>query len=167
MKSLAVATVCFALAGSWVMGGAARAADYYIVYVSTDPDDYWLELIDPATIATDPNGHRTVTGANIRSMDLWNDETYEFDCSTQRYRTVSSISHLAGGSTLDRSTIAGLAIGEWVTAQPGDLALLTHDVVCQWSSDKMTGDAVYSAPDFPTAESRISDRIFELEQKQK
>jgi hypothetical protein len=154
------------LLGSCLASGAAQAADFYMVYLSTEPDDYWVELIDPATIATSTDGHKTVRAARIASMDLWTDDRLEFDCSTNQYRYASSISHLAGGDTIDRMKIPGL-LGGWETAKPGELDFLTRETVCEWSDSKMTGAAVYTAADFPTAALRISARLFEMEQQKK
>jgi len=142
----------------------ACAADFYMLYVSTSGDDYSVELLDPASIQTMPDGHRTVRESSISPMELWQDNVMEYDCSSYRYETLSSKAHLAGGDMIDRSTMAGM-VGVWDTAKPNELAYLAHDTVCNWTSGKMTGSSVYTAPDFETAETRLSDRLYELEYK--
>ena len=152
------------LLGALFASGPTHAADFYLLYVSASGDDYFVELMDPASIKTTPDGHKTVHESSIRSMDLWQDNVIEFDCSSYRYKTLSSISHLAGGDTMDRSTFDD-TIGVWDTAQPDEIAYLAHDTVCNWTSSKMTGSYVYTAPDFETAEHRLSEKLFELEYK--
>ena len=73
---------------------------------------------------------------------------------------------MGGGDTIDRSGMAGM-VGVWDTAKPDELAYLAHDTICNWTSSKMTGSAVYTAPDFETAELRLSDRLGELEYNKK
>lgn len=152
------------LLGTLFASGPANAADFYILYASISGDDYFVELMDPASIKTTPDGHKTVRESSIRSMDLWQDNVIEFDCSSYRYKTLSSISHLAGGDTLDRSTMDD-AVGVWDVAKPDEIAYLAHDTVCNWTSSKMTGNYVYTAPDFETAEHRLSEKLYELEYK--
>lgn len=152
------------LLGALCVSRPAAAADFYMLYVSASDDDYSVELMDPASIKTTADGHKTVRESSISPMDLWQDNVIEYDCSSYRYKVISSIAHLAGGDTMDRSTIDGMT-GVWETANPGELAYLAHDTVCNWTSSKMTGDQVYSAPDFETAESRLSDKLYDLEYK--
>lgn len=144
----------------------AAAADFFIIYLDTAGDDYSVELMDPASIQTTADGHKTVRESSISSMELWQDNVMEYDCSSHRYQTVSSKAHMGGGDTIDRSNIPGM-VGVWDTAQPDELAYLAHDTVCNWTPDKMTGSAVYSAPDFETAEHNISGRLFEMENEKK
>jgi hypothetical protein len=164
MKRSFVGATSMLLLGALCVSRPAHAADFYMLYVSASGDDYSVELIDPASIKTTADGHRTVRESSISPMDLWQDNVIEYDCSSYRYKTLSSIAHLAGGDTMDRSTIEGM-VGVWDTANPGELAYLAHDTVCNWTSSKMTGSQVYSAPDFETAETRLSDKLYELEYK--
>jgi hypothetical protein len=164
MKRLLLGTTSLLLLGGLFMSRSAYAADFYMIYVSASGDDYTVELMDPASIKTTADGHKTVRESSISPMDLWQDNVIEYDCSSYRYKTLSSIAHLAGGDTMDRSTIEGM-VGVWDTAKPGELAYLAHDTVCNWTSAKLTGSQVYAAPDFETAETRLSDKLYELEYK--
>jgi hypothetical protein len=164
MKKLLLGVTSVFLAGALFASSPAHAADFYMIYVSASGDDYSVELMDPASIRTTADGHKTVRESSISPMDLWQDNVIEYDCSSYRYKTVSSIAHMAGGDTMDRSTLDGM-VGVWDTAKPNQLAYLAHDTVCNWTSSKMTGNSVYSATDFETAEHRLSDRLFQLEYK--
>lgn len=164
MRRLLLGAITMLLLGALFVSRTAYAADFYMLYISASGDDYSVELIDPASIKTTADGHKTVRESSISPMDVWQDNVIEYDCSSHRYKTLSSITHLAGGSTIDRSTIEGM-VGVWEDAQPDELAYLAHDTVCDWTSSKMTGNQVYSAPDFETAETRLSDKLYELEYK--
>ncbi len=165
MRAFGLTALVLALIGSGLASRPAAAADFYMVYIQTEgTDNYWVELIDPATIATDQNGHRTVRAANISPMQLWNDEKIEFDCAGNRLRTLSSMSHQGDGTMLDRAKM-GLKIGDWSTPKSDEIGGLLLQTVCTWSASKMTDGGAYTAPDFATAETKISDRLYELENK--
>lgn len=161
-----IATAVTLALGALVAPRPATAADFYILYLSTDPDDFSVELMDPASIRTTPDGHKTVREASISPLELWQDNVMEYDCSTKRYQTLSSKAHLAGGDDIDRSTIPGM-VGVWDTAAPDELAYLAHDTVCGWTGKEMTGDSVYTAPDFESAELSISERLYQMENEKK
>lgn len=162
MIKLRTGVAITALMGAFFISLPACASDFYMVYVSTSGDDYSVELIDPSSIRTTQDGHRAIREASISPFQLWQDNVIEYDCSNHMYKYISSIAHMGGGDTIDRSGLPGM-VGNWDTAKPNELAYLAHDTVCNWSSDKMTGNSVYTAKDFEDAVRRISDRLLELE----
>jgi hypothetical protein len=164
MRNLEIVANILMLIGCLLSSASAIASDFYIVYFSDEPHDLWVELLDPATITKTQNGHLTARALNISSMDLWQDGTFEFDCSGKQYLTVASIAHLAGGDTIDRSLLPD--VGHWSVTKPNTIDSLLLDDVCQWSISKMTGNAVYSAPDIETAAHQISKKLFDMEYKQ-
>jgi hypothetical protein len=79
----------------------------------------------------------------------------ELDCAGKRLRKLSSVSHLAGGGTLN---IPG-ATSPWGAAQKESIAAKMLATVCPWPEIKPTGNAVLDAPDFPALIDRISTVI--------
>src|ERR1700679_2862094 len=117
------------LLGIVFIGRVAGAADFYMLDISKDDDgDYSVELMDPASIKSTPDGHKTVRESSVSAMELWQDNVIEYDCSSYRCKTVSSAAHLAGGDMIDRSGLPGM-VGTWDTAEPKTLAYLAHDTV--------------------------------------
>jgi hypothetical protein len=138
----------------------ALAADFYILNVTNENN---VSLLDPTTIVSAQNGHKTFHFAQIDEFDLWIDNNMEVDCTGQRWRKLSAVSHLGGGSTTQ-----GLSSpGPWDKLGKGTVGLGIHDVVCQWPNKKPEESSLYVATDFNSAVSRISSRIFELNHKKK
>jgi hypothetical protein len=103
----------------------------------------------------------------------------ELDCAGKRLRKLSSVSHLAGGGTIN---IPG-ATSPWDDARGGlrgtwrhyklfrepqapgaprskeSIAAKMLATVCPWPEIKPTGNAVLEAPDFPALIDRISTVI--------
>jgi hypothetical protein len=138
-------------------GAPVQAADFYMIDASRDQ----VVLLDPSSIAASPDGSKTARIAMVHDLDLWTDDKMEFDCPGARYRSVSSVAHLAGGDTLDRSSVPGM-VGEWANVTENTLSALVVRTVCQWSPSMMSGDQVYSAPDFDSALHGISSKLTEM-----
>jgi hypothetical protein len=144
---------------SW-SAAPAFAADFYILNVT---DENNVSLLDPTTIVSAQAGNKVFHFAEIDEFDLWVDNKVEVDCAGERWRKLSAVSHLGGGSTQP-----GLSSpGPWSKLRKGTVGLKIHDVVCQWPNSKPTGSSVYVATDFKSAVSRISRRVFELNREKK
>jgi len=137
---------------------AVRAADFYMVDASSEQ----VVLLDPSSIGTSPDGDKTARIAMISDMDLWDDDRMEFDCSAARYKSLSSVAHLAGGDTLDRSSIDGM-VGVWNEVKDHTTGSLLFDSVCRWSPSMLSGDHVFSAADFESALHNISSKLTEMQ----
>jgi hypothetical protein len=138
----------------------APAREYYIAYHKEQPKHSWVELIDPSSITT-TNGITTARSLTIHSMDLWNDETVQYNCSSKQYNTVTSLMHMASGTVIDRSNLPD--VGKWQSISPSSLDELVLTEVCNWSTSKMVGDSVFHAPDLDTAAHLISGVLFEVD----
>ncbi len=145
--------------------GPACAADFYVLDVT---DDGHAILLDPATITDQPNTIKRFHLADIGVFTLWVDNIMEVDCSTERWRKVSSVSHLAGGTLEDEygPSSPGYSL-DWNALGPDSTGAYIHDVVCKWPADKPTGDAVYEAPSFQAVMEQISNRLYERENEKK
>lgn len=135
-----------------------------MVYVQTDGDDKFVELLDPSSITTLANGHKIGSVSNISEFDLWQIDKMEFDCSSHQYQILTAISHLGGGDMMD---VTHLHANGWEQVKPDEVDSLVYDTVCNWTPAKLTGSPVYSAADFPTAEHLISNRLYELGRQKK
>ncbi len=145
------------------MGSAARAADFYMIYVQTEGDDKVVELLDPSSVQTLADGHKMALVSNISEFDLWQNDGMEFDCSRHQYQILSATSHV-GGEDID---VTNIHANGWEPAKPDEIDGAVYDTVCNWTPDKLTGSAVYSAADFKTAQHLISDRLYELGEEKK
>ncbi|MBV9996985.1 MAG: hypothetical protein JO127_17420 [Caulobacteraceae bacterium] len=70
--------------------------------------------------------------------------------------------HLAGGDTLDRSSIDGM-VGVWNEVKDHTTGSLLFDSVCRWSPSMLSGDHVFSAADFESALHNISSKLTEMQ----
>jgi hypothetical protein len=158
MKKSGVAALMLGTVLCWGMTAAASATDFYFV---GSPDMGTIILLDPGTIAPAPDGHKIAHLAYVGSYSLWHDDKMELDCAGKRLRKLSSVSHLAGGGTIDNPE----AKSSWGTPQKDSIAASVVTTVCQWPGIKPTGKAVLASPDFPTLIDRISAVITKNKEK--
>ncbi|HEY8085102.1 MAG TPA: hypothetical protein VIE69_05815 [Methylophilaceae bacterium] len=131
---------------------AAFAADFYVLYFSAEEET--ALLLDPSSVSETADHHKLAHIANISAFALWNDDAMEADCAGNRWKTVSSISHLGRGESIDHALDA-TEPPAWEPVTKGTMAWHEFDVMCRWpaSKDKLE---LYQADDLPTAGKSIS-----------
>src|SRR5260370_37488422 len=127
---------------------SASAAEFYFI---GSPDKTTIILLDRGTIVAAPNQHKIAHFASVNRYSLWNDDKMELDCAGNRLRKMSTVSHLAGGSTQDYPKG-----GTWDAPQKEAVATNMLSVVCKWPQIKPTGNSVFTAPDFQNLIDRVS-----------
>lgn len=132
----------------------ASTTDFYVVYISLK--DKNVILLDPATITLAPDNHRIAHFADISEAEVWNDDTYEFDCAGGRLKYLSSIEHLSKKDTMDRSSY--IPMGVWTGFPELSKAALMRDAVCQWPDNKKDLIA-WEASDYQAAVEALSDKL--------
>jgi len=136
---------------SWFAATAA-AADFYVLYFSLEEES--ALLLDPTSVSETADHHKLAHIANISAFFLWNDDVMEVDCAGNRWKTVSSISHLGKSDSEDHAPDADATAG-WEDITKGTMARHEFDVVCRWPESKANLE-VYQSADLPTAEQTIS-----------
>jgi hypothetical protein len=147
-KNIAVAAL-FGTALSW-FAMTSSAADFYVLYFSLEEESAYL--LDPASVTDTQDKHKVAHFANISANYLWNDDTLEMDCAGKRWKTLSSISHLASGDSIDHAE----AVGEWEPLAQGSAESHEFDIICKWPDSKARLE-LYQSPDFQTAKKAISE----------
>ena len=154
--------------GLWV--GAPKTAAAADFYWAGSADNDHITILDPSTISAAQGGHKTFHLAEISEFTLWTDTTIEVDCGGNQVRMTSIINHLAGGDTMDLSSM-NKNVNVWNTLVAGmgidgaDLVKM-RDLVCKYPDQKPTIDNVFNFPDFQSALERIS-AMLEKNQKGK
>jgi hypothetical protein len=149
-KRSAIAALLAAVLSCFV--GTACAADFYVIYFSLEEES--ALILDPTSVVATQDHHMTAHIANISAYSLWNDETMEMDCAGKRWKTLSSISHLASGDSIDHSTETG-AVEGWEPIDKASVAGHEFDIICNWPDSKAHLE-LYQSPDFQTAKKAIS-----------
>lgn len=137
---------------SW-FAGTAFADDFYVLYFSAEEET--ALLIDPASVSETAGHHKLAHIANISAFALWNDDAMEADCAGNRWKTVSSISHLGRGESIDHALDA-TEPPDWEPITKGTMAWHEFDVMCRWPESKAKLE-LYQSANLPTAAKTISN----------
>lgn len=152
MKTHSLRAAAVALVTAFAMASNACAADFYFTGVTDGSKRVEGLLFDPGSIVTTSDGNKRARVADIEfDPDSWNDEVIEVDCSSARFRTVSSQLHMVDLGSVS-NWIDNMPDGDrWINAQPNRLEGLMHKIICAWSPSQLDADHRITKADFEHA----------------
>jgi hypothetical protein len=129
------------------------AADFHLIDLSRP--EHKAVLLDPSTIASAKDGHKSARLAEVGIGGSWSDYKVECDCAGNRFKKLTDVYHSDTAKPLDRSSNP-LFTGSWIAGKKGVLSSAIIETVCGWPKAKTKEKAVPGA-DFEAAIKRASD----------